>query len=192
MPLTSTCPSPSLVWETFHVSEGCGLPGDPWTLFHLLLFSSRKTVKWLSLMLQRDVTGAELAKLKSVVHGFQVCFLCCYVVVVGFVLFIPINGAVQNLGQFWRYDFVWILSKGFLPQIVFSVPWNMLGHWHGNGERGPYPAVRNFSAALALWCATLAVLHSGIIMGGLCFACFSFGTWLPHRTLKCTGEGRNT
>lgn len=205
MPLTSTCPSLFLVWETFHVSEGCRLPGDPWTLFHLLLFSSHRTVKWLSLMPRRDGTGAKLAKLKRMVRGFQVCFLCFFVFLV---FFSPhssssmIYGAVQNLGKFWRYDFVQILSKGFLPQIVFSDPWNWWGLcWVASmgAEKGwPYPAVRNFTAALALWCATPVVLHSGIFMGRLCFAlalvhCLVlFWMWPPHETLECTGEGRNS
>lgn len=109
-------------------------------------------------MPQRDITGVELAKLKRVVHGFQVCFLCCFY----FFSFIPIND-LQCCSKSWDILEIWLCPNslwGFLWQIVFSDPSKYWGSCWVTGmgmEKGwPYLAVRNFTAALALWCTTLA------------------------------------
>lgn len=126
-------------------------------------------------------------------------FFCLFLL-----LFIPsmIYGAIQNLGQFWRYDFFQILSKGISAQIVFSDPWKWWGSCWVTGmemEKGlSYPCCEKLHSSTCSWCAALAILHSGVIMGGLCFALaqghclLHFWMWPLHKTSKCTCEGRNT
>lgn len=105
--------------------------------------------------------------------GFLFVFLVC---LFGFLFIYPHQWPmvlVKILGNFGDMIFS-RFSLRFLTTDSLLWPLKlmrfMLGHWHGIGERRPYLAVRNFTAAFALWCATLAVLYSGIIMAGLCFA----------------------
>jgi len=145
----------------------------------------------------RDVIGAELAKLKRLVHGFGSWgkFFCLFFSSHTFKMSC---GAAWNLWKFWKSYLYPESLWGSLTEVLFSDPWNYWGAcWVtgvGTGKRCPCLTVRIVTAPLALWCITLAGLLLGMIMGGLCFAllqCIAYTTQKPKTHWWRLGYCRN-